>query len=185
MSASTLRSSAMFAFFSPAIRREYETPLIRAAALIRAIQSERKSRRRTRRPRADCIIARSPAAGAGRCGACGSCCCLLRQPVRQGLLQVLLVPAVQDQRFAEAVLPLAVLAQGQVVPAEGLARLDLARPRHAEALDRAPFRLQLRHLADPSGRASRCARAAPCTRAAVLRQAFGPSARGAAEAGGG
>src|SRR5205085_3575266 len=61
MSARTLRSRTMFAFFRPAMKREYETPFSRAAALIRAIQSERKSRRRTRRPRADCIIARSTA----------------------------------------------------------------------------------------------------------------------------
>src|SRR5205085_4212388 len=47
---------------------------------------------------------------------------LLRQPVRQGLLEVPLVAARQDQRIAETVLALAVLAQRQVVPAAGLAR---------------------------------------------------------------
>src|SRR5713101_384975 len=61
MSASTLRSSTMPAFFSPATSFEYDSPDIRAAALIRAIHRERKSRRRTRRPFADCIIARSTA----------------------------------------------------------------------------------------------------------------------------
>src|SRR5262249_1909763 len=95
-------------------------------------------------PRPPPGTSRRPAAGEGRCGACGSVSCLLRQPVRQGLLEMLLVPAGQDQRRAETVLPLAVLAQGQVVAAAGLARLDLACPRHAEALHGAPLRLQLR-----------------------------------------
>src|SRR5437763_1559620 len=42
MSARTLRSRTMFDFFRPAMKREYETPFSRAAALIRAIQRERK-----------------------------------------------------------------------------------------------------------------------------------------------
>src|SRR5947207_3329042 len=82
-------------------------------------------------------------------GACG--CCerksLLRQPVRQGPLQMLLVAPLEDERFPQSILALAILAQGQVVPAARLARLDLAGGRHAEPLHRAPLRLQLRHLA--------------------------------------
>src|SRR5438067_1254670 len=64
MSASTLRSSTMPDFFRPATSFEYDMPDIRAAALMRAIHRERKSRRRTRRLRADCIIARSTASTA-------------------------------------------------------------------------------------------------------------------------
>src|SRR6202023_4207600 len=71
------------------------------------------------------------------------------------LRQFLPSPPGQDHRLAEAVLALAVLVQGQIVPATRFARLDLARPRHAEALHRAPLRLQLRHLASPSGLAAK------------------------------
>src|SRR5438105_6883260 len=70
---------------------------------------------------------------------------LLRQSVRQGPLEVLLVPAGEDLASAQMPLALAVLAQGQVVAAESLGRLDLPRPRHAEALHGAPLGLQLRH----------------------------------------
>ena len=44
ISESTLRSRAMFAFLRPLTRREYEVPLMRAAALMRAIHRRRKSR---------------------------------------------------------------------------------------------------------------------------------------------
>jgi hypothetical protein len=49
-SARILRSSPISAFFRPGISREYVVPSMRAAALMRAIQSLRKSRRRSRRP---------------------------------------------------------------------------------------------------------------------------------------
>src|SRR5205809_4628021 len=128
-------------------------PLSRAAALMRAIQSERKSRRRTRRPRADCIIARSTASTArlkqplrrprkplaslrtrflrrralnprltrisapdfsttGDCPEARRGRCterrvwllqnLLREPVRQAPLEVLLVAAREDQGFSQS-----------------------------------------------------------------------------------
>src|SRR5207253_2410371 len=47
---------------------------------------------------------------------------------------------------AQMALALAILAQGQVVPAERPSRLDLARPRHAEALHGTPLGFQLRHF---------------------------------------
>src|SRR5207237_159846 len=72
-------------------------------------------------------------------------CVLLRQPVRQRLLQMPLVAALEDLGAAQVALALAVLAQGQVVAAERLGRLDLARPGGAEPLHGAPLRLQLRH----------------------------------------
>jgi len=43
-SASTLRSSSISAFFSPLTNWLYESPFWRAAALMRMIQSRRKSR---------------------------------------------------------------------------------------------------------------------------------------------
>src|SRR5476651_145181 len=98
---------------------------------------------------------------------------LLRQPVRQGLLQLPLVAPRQHQRLAEAVLALAVLAQGQVVAASGLARLDLPRPGAAKALHRAPLGLHLRHWCNSFERLRR-AGAFTCTRA--LRQAFADGA---------
>src|SRR6185312_3141948 len=49
MSARTLRSRSMFAFLSECMRREYDVPLRRAAALMRAIQRRRKSRLRSLR----------------------------------------------------------------------------------------------------------------------------------------
>src|SRR3954466_3647540 len=144
---------------------------MRAAALIRAIQSERKSRRRTRRPRADCIIARSTASTPRlkqffrrprnpraslrtrlrrrralkplltRIAQLS----LLRKPVRERLLEMALVAALEHFAAAQVALALAALAQRQVVAAEGPAGLDLARPRRAEPLHRAPLRLQFRH----------------------------------------
>src|SRR3954454_17046854 len=144
---------------------------MRAAALIRTIQSERKSRRRTRRLRADCIIARSTASTARlkqffrrprnpraslrtrlrrrralkplltRIAQLS----LLRKPVRERLLEMALVAALEHFGAAQVALALAALAQGQVVAAEGLPGLDLARPRRAEPLHRAPLRLQFRH----------------------------------------
>ena len=50
-SASALRSSTTLACLSPCIRRLYESPFWRAAALMRAIQRRRRSRRRLRRSR--------------------------------------------------------------------------------------------------------------------------------------
>src|SRR5438067_11125696 len=126
---------------------------------MRAIQSERKSRRRTRRPREDCIIARSTASIARLYVPCRrprkpfaslrtrflrrralnprltripsllvhhrglpggppralvnaasvGFAYLLRQAVGLRFLEVSFIPALQDQRVAQAVLPLAVL----------------------------------------------------------------------------
>src|SRR3954468_24395313 len=148
---------------------------MRAAALIRTIQSERKSRRRTRRLRADCIIARSTASTARlkqffrrprnplaslrtrlrrrralkplltRIAQLS----LLRKPVRERLLEMALVAALEHFGAAQIALALAALAQGQVVAAEGPPGLDLARPRRAEPLHRAPLRLQFRHRDQP------------------------------------
>src|SRR2546428_3394473 len=59
---------------------------------------------------------------------------------------MLLVAGAQDLAVAQPALSLAVLAQGQVVAAERLGRLDLARPGAAEPLHRAPPGLQFRHF---------------------------------------
>src|SRR3954447_14125702 len=113
---------------------------MRAAALIRTIQSERKSRRRTRRLRADCIIARSTASTARlkqffrrprnpraslrtrlrrrralkplltRIAQLS----LLRKPVRERLLEMALVAALEHFGAAQVALALAALAQARL-----------------------------------------------------------------------